>query len=87
MHLDELSRRGDEAKMRLEVARARLERTAHRWAERHGPRALGELHAAAEEFDAAERAVEASSRAWARAMRMAGPSLRPIPLQDATHAR
>ena len=66
MHLESLSRRGEEAKMRLEIARAKLERTSRRWAERHGPGALRELQAAAEEFDAAEAAVEAAARAWAR---------------------
>jgi len=79
-------RRADEVKMRLEVARSKLEHAAQRWAERRGPRTSKDLQAAAEEFDAAERAVEATSRAWARALRAAGPSLRPVPLQDGEHA-
>jgi len=67
--------------MRLEVARAQLEHAAHRWAEQRGPRSLRELHLAAEQFDAVERAVEATARAWARAVRSA-PS---VPMRDGAH--
>jgi hypothetical protein len=87
MERGELARRADEAKMRLEVARSKLEHSAQRWAERRGPRTLRDLHSAAEEFDAAERAVTAAARAWARAVRTAGPSLAALPLQlDGEHA-
>jgi len=85
MQLEHLTRRADEAKMRLEVARAQLEHAAHRWAEHRGQRSLRELHLAAEQFDTAERAVEATARAWAKAVRSAGPSLRPVPMSDGAH--
>jgi len=85
MHPGTLARRADEAKMRLEIARAKLERTARRWTERRGPRALRELEAAAEEFDAAEAAVEAAARAWARASIGRVPSSPSVPLRDGIH--
>ena len=76
MKLEKLAMRANEAKMGLEVARTHLEHAAHRWAEHRGPRALRDLHVAAENFDAAERAVEATARAWARAVGSAGSPLR-----------
>jgi hypothetical protein len=79
MHLEKLLRQADEAKMRLELARARLERTAHRWADRHAPRSMRDLHVAAEEFDEAERAVEGAVRTWARALRSRRPSPALVP--------
>jgi len=85
MHPGTLARRADEAKMRLEIARAKLERTARRWTERRGPRALRELESAAEEFDAAEAAVEAAARAWARASIGRAPSSPSVPLRDGMH--
>jgi hypothetical protein len=66
MHLDELARRADEARAALDVARAKLERTARRWAERQRASALEELRQTAEEFDRAQRTLEKSLRDWAR---------------------
>ncbi len=71
MHLDELARRADEAREALEVSRAKLERTARRWAERQRTSALDELRRTAEEFDRAQRMLEESLRDWARALRSA----------------
>jgi uncharacterized protein YukE len=71
MHPDELARRADEAGAELEVARAKLERTARRWAERHAESALIELQQTAEEFDRAQTTLEEALREWARALRSA----------------
>ncbi len=71
MHLDELARRADDARAALDVARAKLERTARRWAERQRASALDELRRTAEEFDQAQRTLEESLRDWARALRSA----------------
>jgi len=79
MHRDELARRADEATTALEVARAKLERTARRWAERQEASALIELQQTAEEFDRAQASLEEALRDWARALRESGPSTAAFP--------
>ena len=71
MHRDDLARRADEAGAALEIARAKLERTARRWAERQEAAALSELQQTAEEFDRAQAALEEALRDWARSLRNA----------------
>jgi hypothetical protein len=68
MPLQALARRADEAKRTLELARTKLELTAARWADRRGLRALHELQRTAEQFAAAQRALEEALRDWARAV-------------------
>ena len=68
MPLQVLARRADEAKREMERARTRLELTAAHWADRRGPRALNELQRRAEQFAAAQRALEEALREWARAL-------------------
>jgi len=68
MPLDSLARRADEAKRALELARTKLELTAAHWAERRGPRVLHELQRRAEQYAAAQRALEEALREWARAL-------------------
>lgn len=69
MHPDVLARNADEARGAVEATRTKLERIARRWAERQEARALNELKRAAEELDAAQRALEDALVAWARALR------------------
>lgn len=66
MHVDELARKADEARTALDLARAKLERTARRWAERQRATALDELQQTAEEFDRAQSTLEEALRDWAR---------------------
>jgi hypothetical protein len=68
MHLEWLAGQADEASRAVEVARAGLERTARRWAERPEGPGLRELQQAAEQFDGAQRELEDALRAWARAL-------------------
>jgi len=73
MHQNDLARRADEAGAALEIARAKLERTARRWAERQEAAALAELQQTAEEFDRAQAALEEALRDWARSLRGSRP--------------
>ena len=68
MHQNDLARTADEAGAALEIARAKLERTARRWAERQEAAALAELQQTAEEFDRAQAALEEALRDWARSL-------------------
>ena len=68
MHRDDLARRADEAGAGLEIVRAKLERTARRWAERQEAGALAELQQTAEEFDRAQASLEEALRDWARSL-------------------
>ena len=68
MHREDLARRADEAGAALEVVRAKLERTARRWAERQEASALIDLQQTAEEFDRAQAALEEALRDWARSL-------------------
>jgi hypothetical protein len=68
MHLEWLAGQADEARKAVEMARARLERTARRWAERPAGPGLRELQQAAEQFEGAQRQLEDALRAWARAL-------------------
>jgi hypothetical protein len=68
MPLQALARKADEAKRALELARTSLELTAARWADHRGPRALYELQRRAEQYAAAQRALEDALRDWARSL-------------------